>query len=73
MTENNQTPERVTVRIILKCGQTIQFECEDFTVYTDKESGAFMDYSYQKATGDFPIVPPVAADIAAIVKVSGEA
>lgn len=69
MTENNQAPERVTVRIILKCGQTIQFECEDFNVRFGK-SGAFMDYAYRKATGDFPIVPPVAADIAAIVKVS---
>lgn len=73
MTENEQTPERVTVRIILKCGQCIQFECEDFTVYTDKESGAFVDYAYKNATGDIPIVPPVAADIAAIVRVSGEA
>lgn len=71
MTEN-QT-ERVTVRIILKCGQCIQFECEDFTVYSDKESGAFVDYSYRNATGNIPIVPPVVADIAAIVRVSGEA
>lgn len=73
MTDNNQTPERVTVRIILKCGQTIQFECEDFIVYFDKESGAFMDYAYQKATGDFPVVPPAVADIVAIVKASEEA
>lgn len=72
MTENNQT-ERVTVRIILKCGRTITFTCEDFTVYTNKESGAFVDYAYKNATGDYPIVPPVAADIAAIVHVSGEA
>ena len=70
---NEQTPERVTVRFILKCGQTIEFECENFTVYTHNETGEFMDYAYKNATGEVPIVPPKVEDIAAIVRVNREA
>lgn len=75
MTEQNQTTERVTVRIYLKGGAFFTMDVEDFYAQTDDGTmnGKLTDYGYKDARGEVPMIPPRVEDIAAIVRIQKEA
>lgn len=70
--EQNQPPERVTVRVYLKGGAFFTMDVEDFYIQTNDGTmnGKLTDYGFKGARGEVPLYPPKVEEIAAIVRIS---